>query len=143
MKRFHVNVSVTDLDKSIEFYRTLFGEEPAVQKADYAKWMLDDPRINFSLSESKRRRGVNHVGLQADTMEELGEIRRRLDRAGALTVEQNGAECCYAQSTKTWVQDPDSVAWETFVTHKEITHYGNDVVPTDTEQLKTGERCCA
>ena len=149
MKRFHVNVSVADLDKSVDFYRTLFGEAPEIHKPDYAKWMLEDPRINFSLSESRRLRGVNHVGLQADTVEELGEIRARLDAAGALTVEQADAECCYARSTKTWVRDPDSVAWETFVTHDDIAHYGAHRAPdvSDTAGKAagklSGERCCA
>ena len=88
MKRFHVNVAVADLAQSIEFYNTLFGQQPEVRKDDYAKWMLDDPRVNFSVSESSRVSGINHVGLQADTMEELGEIQRRLRAAGEQTYEQ-------------------------------------------------------
>ena len=127
MKRFHVNVSVADLSQSIEFYNTLFGQEPSVTKSDYAKWMLDDPRVNFAISESSRSRGVNHIGLQADTVDELGEIQERLRHAGKQTFDQPDAECCYARSTKTWVRDPDAVAWETFVTHNEITHYGQDL----------------
>ena len=143
MKRFHVSVAVADLAKSIDFYKTLFGESPTVVKDDYAKWMLDDPRVNFAISESSQSRGVNHVGLQADTIEELGSIQGRLRTAGEQTLEQPDAECCYARSSKTWVRDPDQVAWETFVTHDEITHYGNDRVP---EQESTGNkqsRCCA
>jgi catechol 2,3-dioxygenase-like lactoylglutathione lyase family enzyme len=141
MKRFHVNVAVADLAQSIEFYNTLFGQQPEVRKDDYAKWMLDDPRVNFSVSESSRVSGINHVGLQADTMEELGEIQRRLRAAGEQTYEQPQAECCYARSSKTWVRDPDDVRWETFVTYGQITHYGNDNVP-DVAATEPS-RCCA
>ena len=134
MKRFHVNVAVSDLQRSVNFYTTLFGTAPTVQKADYAKWMLDDPRINFSLSESKRNGGVNHVGVQMDSMDDLAKIQERLQTAGQNTVEQANAECCYAQSSKTWVRDPDDVAWEAFVTHGEITHYGADLEPEESSQ---------
>ena len=143
MKRFHVSVAVADLAKSIDFYKTLFGESPTVVKDDYAKWMLDDPRVNFAISESSQSRGVNHVGLQADTMEELGSIQGRLRTAGEQTLEQPDAECCYARSSKTWVRDPDQVAWETFVTHDEITHYGNDRVPGQESTGNKQSRCCA
>ena len=143
MKRFHVNVTVADLPKSVEFYNTLFGTEPAVQKNDYAKWMLEDPRINFAISASKSSSGINHVGLQADTMAELGEIQERLHAAEQQTLEQPAAECCYAKSSKTWVRDPDEVVWETFVTHGEITHYGSDVAPAEDESVKEESRCCA
>ena len=143
MKRFHVNVSVADLSQSIEFYNTLFGQEPSVTKSDYAKWMLDDPRVNFAISKSSHSRGVNHVGLQADTVDELGEIQERLRHAGKQTFDQPDAECCYARSTKTWVRDPDAVAWETFVTHNEITHYGQDLAPDATKESVSGSRCCA
>ncbi len=141
MKRFHVNVSVADLSASTNFYNTLFGAEPTVLKDDYAKWMLEDPRINFSITESAKSRGVNHIGLQADTMEELESIQSRLHDAEAKTFDQPEAECCYATSSKTWVRDPDDVAWETFVTHGQITHYGNDLGPSDADD--SNERCCA
>ena len=131
MKRFHVTLSVKDLEQSISFYNTLFGEEPTVVKPDYAKWMLDDPRVNFSIAESSRASGINHVGLQADTVSELSEIQARLDQAEEETFRQDDAQCCYARSTKSWVRDPDDVAWETFVTHGQITEYGNDHVPQD------------
>ena len=143
MKRFHVNVAVADLEKSTRFYSTLFGIEPAVSKNDYAKWMLEDPRINFSISKSSRKRGVDHVGLQADTTDELAEIQARLNDAGADTFDQKNAECCYAKSTKTWVRDPDAVAWETFVTHGQITHYGADLAPDEEASSSAGSRCCA
>ena len=143
MKRFHVNVSVADLSRSIDFYTTLFGQEPSVAKTDYAKWMLDDPRVNFAINESCGTRGVNHVGLQADTVDELGEIQQRLRQAGKKTFDQPDAECCYARSTKTWVRDPDAVAWETFVTHDEITHFGQDLGPDEAKESTAGSRCCA
>jgi predicted lactoylglutathione lyase len=141
MKRFHVNLAVADLNKSIAFYETLFGEAPTVQKEDYAKWMLDDPRINFAISSSSHSRGVNHIGLQADSMPELGEIQERLRMAGEQTFEQPTAECCYASSSKTWVRDPDQVSWETFVTHGEITNYGSDGAPNAAGSQES--RCCA
>jgi catechol 2,3-dioxygenase-like lactoylglutathione lyase family enzyme len=142
MKRFHVNVAVADLARSTRFYSTLFGVEPTLLKDDYAKWMLEDPRINFSISTSSVSRGINHVGLQADTMEELETIQARLRDAEHETFEQPDAQCCYAKSSKTWVRDPDEVAWETFFTHGEITSYGDDRVPEDVFQAKTSERCC-
>ena len=128
MKRFHVSLSVQDLQRSVDFYTTLFDAAPTVLRADYAKWMLVDPKINFSLSESADNKGVSHVGLQLDDMEQLGEIQQRLHIAGQNTIDQPNAECCYAKSSKSWVRDPDEVGWEVFVTHGEITHYGADFV---------------
>lgn len=122
MKRFHVSVGVADLARSIDFYRNLFGEEPAVVERDYAKWMLEDPRLNFSINAGHHR-GVNHVGLQADTIEELGDIQARLDAAQATVVDEPYVECCHARSTKTWVRDPDALQWETFVTHGRTAHH--------------------
>jgi len=154
MKRFHVNVAVDGLGKSVDFCTTRFAAEPTVCKGDYAKWMLDDPRINFSIAESSRTSGINHIGLQADSADELAEIQERLYAAGQETFEQPAAECCYAKSTKTWIRDPDQVAWETFVTHGSITHYGTDGVPADASDVVTAatsesndqakaDRCCA
>ncbi len=137
MKRFHVNVSVADLMRSTEFYNTLFGVEPTVLKDDYAKWMLEDPRINFSITESTKASGVNHIGLQADTMDELEAIQSRLRDAEENTFDQPKVRCCYARSSKSWVRDPDDVAWETFVTHGRITHYGTDRAPASSTA-----RCC-
>lgn len=141
MKRFHVSVSVADIERSTKFYNTLFGVEPTVLKDDYAKWMLEDPCINFAISKGHKPGGVNHVGLQADTMEELEVIQSRLRDAEEKTFDQPEAQCCYASSSKTWVRDPDDVAWETFVTHGQMTHYGDDRVPAETEPSNT--RCCA
>ncbi len=126
MKRIHISVGVADIDRSVDFYRTLFGVEPTVLKSDYAKWLLDDPGVNFSIALRDGPAGVDHVGIQAETAEELAEIQGRLAAAGASTLEQPTAECCYARSTKTWVRDPDNVTWETFVTHEQINTYGAD-----------------
>jgi catechol 2,3-dioxygenase-like lactoylglutathione lyase family enzyme len=141
MKRFHVNVSVTNLDRSIDFYTTLFGEEPVVTKADYAKWMLDDPQVNFAITLSRSDHGINHVGMQAESPEELAEIRNRLEAAEARTVDQDDARCCYAHSTKTWVRDPDDVAWETFLTHESIDEFGADNEAFAAAKAP-GSRCC-
>lgn len=143
MKRFHVNVAVADMGRSVKFYSILFGESPAVLKPDYAKWMLDDPRLNFSVSESGKSRGVNHIGLQAESDDELADIRRRLRLAGQETVEQPDAECCYARSSKSWVRDPDDVAWEAFVTHEALANYGMDKVPGSATDERSAARCCA
>lgn len=142
MKRFHVSVAVADLDRSTQFYSTLFGVEPTVLKSDYAKWMLEDPRINFSISTGNRKHGISHIGLQADTMDELGEIQTRLRDASEKTFDQEHAQCCYASSSKTWVRDPDDVAWETFVTHGDITTYGDDRVPEEVYKVQDSAGCC-
>jgi catechol 2,3-dioxygenase-like lactoylglutathione lyase family enzyme len=141
MKRFHVNVSVADLARSRQFYTGLFGEVPVVSKDDYAKWMLEDPRLNFSITQSDRKRGIQHVGLQADTMEELADIQQRLSNAGVATVDQPDTECCYARSSKTWAHDPDDVAWETFVTHEQLANFGCGT-PSDAPK-QAERRCCA
>lgn len=114
MKRFHVHVSVADLPKSINFYATLFGAPPSVVKEDYAKWMLDDPRLNFAISQRGGALGVDHLGLQVDAADELTALEAQLRRADAGLVEEMGTTCCYAESDKYWVKDPQGVAWETF-----------------------------
>ena len=139
MKRFHVSVSVADIERSQKFYSTLFGVAPTVRKDDYAKWMLEDPRINFSINASAGQRGLNHVGLQADTLDELEHIRARVSETEERSVEQPDADCCYASSTKTWVRDPDSVVWEMFVTHGQIVEYGDD---RDMDELAASDECC-
>src|SRR5580698_214298 len=114
MKRMHVHVSVDDLAQSVRFYSTLFAAEPTVQKADYAKWMLDDPRLNFAISTGSGEAGISHLGIQAEDEGELGEIYDRLSRAERPVVEEKGATCCYSLSDKQWVADPQGVPWETF-----------------------------
>lgn len=126
MKRLHVHVAVADLDRSIRFYSTLFDSEPTVSKSDYAKWLLDDPRVNFAISERGRTPGINHLGIQVDSREALEEITARLHTAEAETQEQEAASCCYARSHKTWSEDPQGVSWETFYTYGDATVYGND-----------------
>jgi catechol 2,3-dioxygenase-like lactoylglutathione lyase family enzyme len=123
MKRFHVHVNVRDLDASIRFYSNLFAAEPAVVKPDYAKWMLDDPRVNFAISLRERAAGVDHLGVQAETAEELADIGSRLAAADAIAMAEAGATCCYAHSDKFWAEDPQGLRWETFHTHGEATTY--------------------
>jgi catechol 2,3-dioxygenase-like lactoylglutathione lyase family enzyme len=126
MKRLHVHVGVTDLDQSIGFYSTLFGTEPSVVKDDYAKWMLEDPRVNFAISAGdEARRGVEHLGIQAEDGAELSDVYSRLARAGRPVLDEGKTTCCYAKSEKSWVADPDGVIWEAFHTTGESTVYGD------------------
>jgi catechol 2,3-dioxygenase-like lactoylglutathione lyase family enzyme len=129
MKRFHVHVSVDNLDTSIRFYTTLFGAAPGVRKSDYAKWMLDDPRVNFAISERGRAAGVDHLGLHAEDDAELAAIGARLVEADAVTLAEQGTTCCYARSDKFWAEDPQGVRWESFLTHGEATTYGAAPAP--------------
>jgi catechol 2,3-dioxygenase-like lactoylglutathione lyase family enzyme len=124
MKRLHLHVSVPDLSQSIRFYETLFGAKPSVVKDDYAKWMLDDPRVNFAISQRERAVGVDHVGIQVDSAAELGELAGRLKAAGEKTFDEAATTCCYARSDKSWVADPAGLRWETFFTFGEATTYG-------------------
>lgn len=126
MKRLHVHIAVEDLGKSIGFYSTLFGAPPAVAKDDYAKWMLDDPRVNFAISDRARVAGVDHLGIQVDTSGELQELADRLKAAGETTRDQEATTCCYARSDKAWVNDPSGLRWETFFTFDDATVYGED-----------------
>jgi lactoylglutathione lyase len=124
MKRFHVHVAVPDLAASIRFYSTLFGSEPAVRKDDYAKWMLDEPRLNFAISERDGRAGVNHLGFQVDSDDELEELHATLEAADREVVAEKGANCCYARSDKYWITDPAGIAWESFHTLGSIPMFG-------------------
>ena len=126
MKRLHIHVAVKDIEQSRQFYATLFGAEPSVIKDDYAKWLLDDPAVNFAISKNCGSGGVDHIGIQSDDAEGLAEISNRLKSAGAKTFDQEATSCCYAVSDKTWVEDPSGVRWETFFTHGESTVYGED-----------------
>jgi hypothetical protein len=125
MKRLHVHVSVDDLAQSIRFYSTLFAAGPTVVKDDYAKWMLEDPRVNFAISKRQGRvAGISHLGIQAEDQQELTEVYDRLRRAERPIVEAKATTCCYAQSDKQWIADPQGVPWETFFTYGEATVYG-------------------
>jgi lactoylglutathione lyase len=124
MKRFHVHVSVSDLPASVRFYSSLFGAPPTVEKKDYAKWMLEDPRVNFAISRRDRAPGVNHLGFQTDSPEELTQLETRLDAAAMPALQEKSASCCYAKSDKTWVEDPQGVPWEIFHTLASIPIHG-------------------
>ncbi len=142
MKRMHLHVSVPDLHQSIQFYETLFGAPPSVVKDDYAKWMLEDPRVNFAISQRGVGVGVDHIGIQVESPAELGELAGRLKAAGANTFDQEGATCCYARSDKTWVSDPAGVRWETFFTFGEAVSYGEDLAEAATAAPVAASSCC-
>ena len=144
MTRFHVHVAVEDLAQSVRFYSTLFGVEPTVHKPDYAKWMLEDPRVNFAISRRERggELGVQHLGIQAEDEVELADIYGRLERAERPVLEEKATTCCYAKSDKQWVADPQGVAWETFFTHGESTVYGRDDATTRLEAVTAAEASC-
>ena len=125
MKRLHVHVAVNDIAQSIGFYSALFATKPAVVKADYAKWMLDDPRVNFAISARGRQPGLDHLGIQVENPDELSDVYARLRQAGGNIIEQGQTACCYAKSEKSWIDDPAGIAWETFLTTGEIITYGD------------------
>lgn len=127
MKRFHVNVAVAALDQSIRFYSSLFATEPTVVKPDYAKWMLDDPRVNFAITTRGDTKGIDHLGIQVEDADELVEVYGRLSQAGGPLLDQGETTCCYAKSEKTWIRDPEGIAWETFLTTGESPVYGDDI----------------
>lgn len=124
MKRFHVHLSVDDLAHNIDFYSAVFGAAPTVREPDYAKWMLDDPRVNFAISQRGGQTGLNHLGLQVDAAAELAALRAQVAGAGIAATDQTGATCCYAQSDKYWTRDPQGIAWETFHTLATIPVFG-------------------
>ena len=145
MKRFHVHLGVENLDASIAFYTTLFAAEPTVIKPDYAKWMLDDPRVNFAISSNGHAaRGIEHVGIQAESPVELAEVYARLQAADRPVLEEGATTCCYAKSEKSWIADPNGVVWEAFLTQGESTFYGDS---PDFDQLSgdnaAATACCA
>jgi catechol-2,3-dioxygenase len=137
MKRLHVHVGVADLDESVRFYSTLFAAAPTVRKGDYAKWMLEDPRVNFAISRRDKSTGIRHLGIQAEDPAELAEIFARVAHTERPVLEEGRATCCYAKSEKTWVEDPQGVQWETFLTTGESAAYGGDAV-----EGASGRPCC-
>jgi catechol 2,3-dioxygenase-like lactoylglutathione lyase family enzyme len=145
MKRFHVHVGVDSLDASIAFYSGLFGAAPAVAKSDYAKWMLEDPRINFAISQKcGAQKGIEHLGLQVEDEAELAEVYSRLKAADAPVLEEGATTCCYAQSEKSWISDPDGVVWEAFLTKGDSTVYGDgpDFAALSSDNA-AANACCA
>jgi hypothetical protein len=157
MKRFHVHVSVENLTESVRFYSTLFASQPTVLKTDYAKWMLEDPRVNFAVSQRGAKLGVEHVGIQVENRDELAEVWGRLNEAERPVFNEGATTCCYAQSEKLWINDPQGVTWETFLTTGESTVYGAGaagavasdaaVARADTERADNARKpeaaCCA
>jgi len=142
MKRLHVHVAVANLDASIRFYSQLFAAEPTVRKPDYAKWMLDDPRVNFAISQRGAPAGVQHLGIQVEDRAELEEVYARLKDAEGPVIEEGETVCCYAQSEKSWIDDPQGVPWETFLTTGESTEYGSDQIRPKSEK-QAASACCA
>jgi hypothetical protein len=140
MKRFHVHAHVEDLQASVAFYSKMFAAEPARLEADYAKWMLEDPRINFAISTRGGKPGVDHLGIQTDTDEELAELKARAQAADMTLLDEGSVSCCYARSEKHWVTDPQGIAWEHFRT------LGNIPVFSEETKVTEGARtsaCCA
>ena len=125
MKRLHIHMAVESLPQSIGFYSALFDADPTVVKTDYAKWMLEDPRVNFAISTRGRQPGLDHLGIQVENAEELQQVYARLHQAGGDIIEQGQTACCYAKSEKSWIDDPAGIAWETFLTTGESTTYGD------------------
>lgn len=142
MKRFHVHVHVDDLAKSIGFYSKLFAAEPTRIEGDYAKWMLEDPRVNLAISSRGRLPGVDHVGVQTETAAELSELATRLKAAGETTLDQEATTCCYAKSDKSWVVDPSGVRWETFHTLGDATTYGEEEPVAAIESAAPARSAC-
>ena len=139
MKRFHVHVAVDDLEANIRFYSKVFAAEPTVVKPDYAKWMLEDPRINFAVSRRGAKAGVDHLGFQVDSDEELSALRQQVAAAEIAAFDQPDAQCCYARSDKYWITDPQGITWETYRTLGEAQIYGADTKHEASEAAS----CCA
>ena len=152
MKRLHVHVAVEDLEASIRFYSQLFAGEPNVLKSDYAKWMLEDPRVNFAISARGASAGIEHLGIQVEDSTELADVYERLRRADRPVLEEGATTCCYAKSEKSWIEDPEGVKWEAFLTTGESTVYGDDAAPSEaasacckpasTSSRAPGASCC-
>ncbi len=143
MKRLHVHVGVNDLDQSIGFYSTLFAAEPTVRKDDYAKWMLDDPRVNFAISAGQHStKGIRHLGVQAENRDELAEVYGRSKAADRPVLEEGRTTCCYAKSEKSWITDPDGLVWETFFTDGEAATYGDSPARCVLSDSLNEDKCC-
>lgn len=144
MKRFHVHVAVHDLEKSIRFYKAMFNAEPTVKRADYAKWQLEDPRLNFAISQRGAKTGVDHLGIQAENAAELEGLRSQLAQADVAIMDQKNATCCYAKSDKHWTIDPQGIAWESFHTLDSAPRYGDDRIADARMPAREAKAaCCA
>jgi catechol 2,3-dioxygenase-like lactoylglutathione lyase family enzyme len=152
MKRFHVHVAVDNLEDGIRFYSAVFGAQPTVAKADYAKWMVEDPRLNFAISSRGGKPGVNHLGFQLDSDEELKAMHAQLAAADAGLAEEIGVSCCYSKSDKYWITDPAGVAWETYRTLGSVPMFGGDAqgaccgdqpAPAQASQKAVAKSCCS
>ena len=143
MKRLHVHVGVADLDRSVRFYSTIFAAEPSILKDDYAKWLLDEPRVNFAISVGQHAtKGVQHLGIQVESSDELGEVYGRLKAADGPVLEEGRTTCCYARSEKNWIADPDGIVWETFFTDGEATTYGDSPELGTLGDSLANDACC-
>lgn len=143
MKRLHVHVKVESIGRSVQFYSTLFGAQPTVVKPDYAKWMLDDPRVNFAVSTGcGSEKGIEHLGIQVEDGGELREVYGRLKEARRPVLEEGATTCCYAKSEKSWVSDPDGIVWEAFLTSGEATIYGDSPALESLPREASPGTCC-
>ena len=136
MKRFHIHIGVTDLEKSVQFYSTLFGQKPTKLKGDYAKWMLEDPRLNFAISTGSSEKGVDHLGIQVEENKELTEITERLKTAELAIYDEGVTTCCYAESDKAWVKDPSGLAWEAYQNMADAEVYSKK------SEIQNNSSCC-
>ena len=152
MKRFHVHVAVDELEANVRFYSNVFGTLPTVLKSDYAKWMLEDPRVNFAISKQGLKPGVDHLGVQVESESELSVLRKQVAKAEITALDQPNAECCYARADKYWITDPQGIAWETFHTLDSIPVYGStrntdstaccSPEPKSTSESADSKACC-
>jgi catechol 2,3-dioxygenase-like lactoylglutathione lyase family enzyme len=142
MKRFHVHVGVKNLNESIQFYSTLFGQKPTKLKEDYAKWMLEDPKINFAISERGNKVGVDHLGIQVDNEVDLSEMTNRLKTADLEVYDEGASVCCYAESNKAWAKDPSGIAWEAYHTMAEAEVFGDSAIKVASCLPKAKTTCC-
>ncbi len=146
MKRMHIHVFIDDLQQSINFYSNLFGSEPTKRKDDYAKWMLNDPKINFAISISDSKSGIDHLGIQVDEDSELKDMRERLAKADMKTFAEGETVCCYSKSDKTWVEDPSGIAWETYRTMEDAETFNNspakNIISSDSETPNIESASC-
>jgi catechol 2,3-dioxygenase-like lactoylglutathione lyase family enzyme len=147
MKRLHIHIGIENLEEAIRFYTTLFGAAPVKTKSDYAKWLLDDPLVNFAVSTRASKHGVDHLGIQVDDVSELADMRNRLKQGELSVFDEGETVCCYARSDKTWVQDPSGVPWEAYHTMEDAEVISNRIPESKeaccTPETKGQPECCA